>query len=700
MATRKYLDIFAREAEEHLQLLREGILALEQEGGDGERLRALLRSAHTLKGSARLLDLSRFGEVVHLFEDRLKDLEEAGAAISADQADLLLLAADALEALVVQAHSGGEVTVDVALVLEGLRAGRLPAGAVPAATADAAPKEEEETVRTSVARLDTLVNLLGEILLVRGQFAGHNRRLAVLLARLEGFMRRLRKAENYRLLQGIRDELLRLSLDQDRDIVALGALTGALQDSAMELRMLPLATISGDLQRLVRDLAREQGKEIQLLLRGEETEMDRRVLEAARPMLVHLLRNAVDHGIESPAERVAAGKGAAGRVELLARCDGGMVSLQVVDDGRGIDVEEVRQAAVRRRLLDAAQARELSPREILELVLRPGFSTREFITDVSGRGIGLDVVKATIDRMKGSLDLHSEPAVGTRITLRFPLTLAVLTGVLLHCGGETYAVPLHNVEQTLRLQEADVFSEGGREVVRTPAGLSPLVDLGTLLGVPARQRLAQRGRSAALLLRYGERRAAFLVDGTFGVQELVVRSLGRQLRTVRFCAGATLLGNGDPAIILSVPDLFDQGLAGQGSRLRQEFAALREAQQRGRVLVVDDSVTTRAMEKNILETHGYQVTAVVSGEEALDRLAAEEFDLVVSDVQMPGIDGFELTRRLRETERTRELPVIIVTSLASDADRRRGIEVGAQAYIVKGSFDQGTLLQTVETLIG
>lgn len=701
MKTSKYIEIFAREAEEHLQLLRQGILALEQDGFSPERVHDILRSAHTLKGSARMLDLGELARVAHHLEGLLKELEDGARTLSPDLVDLLLVGTDALEALIAQAHSGGEIAVNVEAVIEGLATGVLPeVVAIPPPSPAEEPKGAAETVRTSVARLDRMVNLLGEMLIARRMFEDKSVQLGRLSGRLEAFLRRLEKAENYRLLKEIVNDLSRLGLDLERDTLNLNYLAEEVHSEAMELRMLPLSTITEDMQRTVRGLARDQGKEIQLTIRGDEVELDRMMLEAIKPMLLHLLRNAVDHGIEAPEERQRAGKPAAGGIELSARYEGGFVRMSLRDDGRGIDPAQVRQLAVERGLVSTEEAASLTDEEAVYLILRPGFTTREFITDVSGRGVGMDVVKTNINRVKGNLVIHSVPGQGTEMLLHFPLTLAVIMGLLVDCEGETYAVPLHYVSEVLRLTERDILTEGGREVVRVRGTTLPLFSLREVLGLPERPASAAGDRVTALVLNFREQRLACLVSRSLGSQELVVKGMGGQLKSVEFFSGATILGGGAPALILSIPDLFGAGLAGRGTQLRQAFAATQVQLHKGRILVVDDSITTRTMEKNILETQGYEVTVAISGEEALATVAAADFDLVVSDVQMPGISGFELTRRLREMDRYREVPVIIVTSLASDEDRRKGIEVGAQAYIVKGSFDQGTLLDTVQALIG
>lgn len=699
MSSRKYIAIFAREAEEHLQLLRQGLISLEKDGFSAERVHVLLRSAHTLKGSARMLDLTAIGQVGHAMEDLLKDMENGVRALTPAITDLLLAATDILEGLVGQAQNGGEVTFNIDNIVEGLRTGVLPeAQATPVSME--AEKTELTTVRTSVAKLDDLVNLLGEMLISRRMLEERRRQLGGLMVEMEGFVRRLRKAENVKYLRQMQAGFSRLASDLEADIQNLSYLTQEMHHGAMELRMLPFSTITEDLARMVRNLAREQGKEINLTISGGDVELDRLLLEALKPMLLHMLRNSVDHGIEAPEERQRLGKTAVGRIDLVARYEAGFVRLRLSDDGRGIDPVNIREVAVRKNLLSVEEAACLSDEEAVYLILRPGFSTREFITDVSGRGVGMDVVKTNIDRVKGNLVIHSTPGVGSEMQLQLPLTLAVITGMLIECEAEVFALPLHYLSEILRLSEGDIHTEGGREVVRVHGATLPLVSLGDILGLGTRGGVGAGGKVTALVLTFREQRVACLVGHIRGVQELVVKGMGRQLKSVEFFSGVTILGDGSPALILSVPDLFSSSLAGRGTQLRQEFAERKAGEKKGRILVVDDSITTRTMEKNILETQGYEVTIAISGEDALLKVAAAEYDLVVSDVEMPGITGFELTAKLRQMERTRNTPVIIVSSLALDEHRRKGLEVGAQAYIVKGSFDQGTLLETVQTLIG
>lgn len=699
----KYIEIFAQEAEEHLQLMRQGFMSMEKEGVSPEQVHELLRSAHTIKGSALMVNLNQLGELAHEMEEILKSVESGEKELTPELVDLMLVATDAVEALVAQAHSGGEIGVNVDSIMESLKAGKLIRGVdekkVSAGEKAYSGSERRKTIRASVQRLDLLVNQLSELLITKQTFEEQVYQINRLNRRLEGFMGTMRRAQNYESVKNILDDYVKLSITLERSSFNLGYQADELHSSAMQLRMLPLSTITEDLGRLTRDLAREQEKEIDLFVEGESVELDRMMLEAIKPMLLHMLRNSIDHGIESPFERASKGKNKRGLIRLTARYEGAYVQILLVDDGQGIHPDKVRKAAVEKGLLPESEARAMSDEEAVYLILKPGFSTREFITDVSGRGVGMDVVKTNIDRVKGNLIIHSTPGQGTEIYLQFPLTMAIISGLLVKCADEKYAIPLHYVTEILRLNDADIMHELGREVIRVHGETIPLFSLIDLLGIRQEETEAENRRITAVVLNFRERKLACLISETFGEQELVVKTMGGQLKSVELFSGATILGDGSPALILSIPDLFTISLESGKTNLKDGLAESRAIKKKGRVLVVDDSITTRTMEKNILETHGYEVTVAVSGSDALAKLEAATFDLMVSDVEMPGMTGFELTRKVRQMENTKNMPVIICTSLSSDQDKRLGMEVGAQAYIIKGSFDQGTLLETVETLI-
>ena len=707
MTEKKFLDIFAREAQEHLAHLRQGILHLEQAEVHPESLHGLLRSAHTLKGASRMVGLADISRLAHALEDAVKLLEEGGRSCDAAMVDVLLLTTDMLEAMVGQALTAVDGSAgapfDLEAMLASLRSGAPPAdrrllGAA-ASAADQGPGLADDSVRISVDRLDRLVNLLGEGSLAVARLERHGAMLQSLERELETFLAGLRREKNYRTVRGILSHFQDFRRQMDDHLMHFQGLGETLAQEAHGLRMVPLATLAEDLRRVVRDLARAQGKDVHFEVSGEETALDRLVWDVLRPSLIHMLRNALDHGIETPRERRAAGKPPRGTIQLSARYERRGVCITLADDGRGIDPALVRQIAVARGLLQGEEAAALSDQDVLYLILRPGFSTRSDADDVSGRGIGMDVVRAGMDRIKGNLLIHSAVGLGTEIQLELPLTLARLSGLVIRCESERYVLPLQYVHGVLHLGEDDILFQAGRERIRYEGRSRPLFTLRELLG-EAQQSAYTGTRIPAVMMRCREQYAAWAVSDILGVQDVVVKSLGPHLSAVGAFAGAAVLGDGLPALIPAVPELFAGARLGVGGQVRGELAAARARKKRGRVLVVDDSITTRAMEKNILESCGYQVGLAMSGEEALDLLAENRFDLIVTDIEMPGMDGFELTRQLRQSESHADVPVIIVSSRASDEDKRRGIEVGAQAYIVKGSFDQGKLIEAVETLIG
>ncbi len=702
MIKNKYVEIFAREAEEHLQQLRQELLAMEREGAGEALLNEMLRRAHTLKGSAKMVDLLEISNVAHHMEDLLKELQGGERQLSPAITDLLLVATDAIEALLAQASAGGAVGVNVAPIIEALQAGALPEQKSAPVVAASGGVERRRSVRASVERLDQLSNLMGEVLLSRQAFSERQRQLLVLLKEMDVFLERLRKAENYQQMKQLRGTLQRIASELAQDTIQFSYQAEDIYQRTMELRLLPLASITDDFERTLRDLARSLGKEIDFVVEGKEVELDRTVLDLIKPMLLHVLNNAVDHGIEMPELRLQQGKASVGTIHLKAHYEGSFVQITVRDDGQGIDPARVRLAAVKRGLLTADAAARLSDEATLYLVLQPGFSTREFITDVSGRGVGLDVVKSNLDEVKGNLTITSKVGEGTELRLRVPSSLAMFTGLLVEAAGETYVIPQQYVHEVLRLAPQEVRLELGREVIRLRERTIPLVHLANLLTGerPSGDDELGSGRVTVVVLNYREQLLGCLVDRTVGLQDVVVRTLGSQLKSLNYVSGATLLGAGTPALIVAVADLYEARHASEGTRLREAHAARQARARRGRVLVVDDSITTRTMEKNILETNGYEVTIAVSGFDALEKLDQDRFDLMVSDVEMPGMTGFELTKKVREREESREMPVIIVTSLASAEHRRSGMEAGAQAYIVKGTFDQGTLLETVDALIG
>jgi len=472
-----------------------------------------------------------------------------------------------------------------------------------------------------------------------------------------------------------------------------------LQDKIRNVRMQPISSLFDQFPRMIRDLSRNQEKNIRLKITGEKTEVDRHVLDALKDPLTHILRNAVDHGIEAPGHRKNLGKPEQGLITLKASQKGSTIVIEVIDDGRGIDLESVRDQAVLNNIVPEQKAKSLSKRELTDLIFCSGLSTQTTVTDISGRGVGLDVVRRNLEKLQGQILVESQPNIGTTISLTVSLSLATSQVLMVKVDGELLAIPCTTVERILKVHSKDIGQIDGKPAIVVDNEALPLFSLAPLLDfsetVPTPN---DDEKNSVVVLSVAEKRLTFRVDELLETREIVIKNMGQQLRRVRNLSGATILGDGQIVMVLNVADLMKS--AQHGSAYLRPVDIAPAPPERKRILVVDDSITTRTLEKNILENAGYQVLVCADGQEAWDCIQSESFDAVVSDVDMPRMNGFQLAEHVREDDRYKALPFILVTSLESRADKIRGMEVGADAYIVKGTFDQKELLDTIERLIG
>ncbi len=584
----------------------------------------------------------------------------------------------------------------------------------------------DETVRVAISKLDSLLEQVGELQVTRiaaNQRLVQVRELTNQIEAWEAEGRKLRASSTFRRYQAahaqnldapVPEELVAFwqanenRLREARAVLAdlqralgedsrrMAQVTADLQDGVRRTRMMPASTLFDTYPRMVRDLARELGKEVQLVIEGGETELDRAILEQISAPLLHLLRNAVDHGIESPAARGAAGKPRQGTITLRAAQRGGSIVIEIIDDGAGIDVARVRVSAVQKGVVSAEQANALNDQDALWLIFRSGMSTRTTITDISGRGVGLDVVRENVERLQGVIEIENHVGQGTRFTCTLPLTVATMLCLLAQVGSETFALPILNVARITRVANEEIGHAQGRETISVDGRPVVLMRLADLLGITAPSVRTNGLKKPVLILGAADKRLAFSVDALLGTQEIVLKALPAPLRHVQHIAGATILGTGEVVMVLNVAELLRTAT---GAPISAATPTVTEPVAVPTILIADDSITTRTLEKNILEAAGYQVRAASDGMEAFEILQAGGIDLLVSDVNMPRVDGFELTEKVRADQRFKNLPVILVTSLASREDRERGISAGADAYIVKGAFDQDTLLATIRQLI-
>lgn len=569
-----------------------------------------------------------------------------------------------------------------------------------------------ERVRVLVSSLDSVLAEVGEMKVSQIRIAERHKELQGLTRELRRD-RRLWRAQRLgrksgdgsgviqtlegRFLQHLA-ELEKLSHNLLQDLAGLRLASSDLQDQVMGMRLLPAAQLFPPLERMVRDLGQQLGKKVRLELRGGEVELDRKVLEGLRDPLMHMVRNALDHGIEGPSAREAIGKNPEGKLRLELRVQATQVDVMLEDDGAGMNPERIRAKAVERGLI--SPHKNLSDAELLELIFEPGFSTTQIITDISGRGVGMDVVRHQVGLLGGSLKLESQFGLGSRFTLRLPMNLATSRVLLVHVSTFVLALPTILIERTVRLRGSQMYSLEGQLSFALEGRALPLLDLAVLLNETTTPILEGEWQSV-LLLKREDRLLALRVTGFVGEQEVVIRPLGFPLSRSSHLQGAAMLGTGALVPILNVAELFARGvrtLAKGAFNLPIVHSSV-QASQKPRVLVVDDSITSRSLERAILEAAGYQTLVAEDGRQALEILALEEVQLVVSDVEMPRLDGYGLTEAIRRDERLKHLPIILITSLARPEDRARGAQAGADAYIVKGEFDQRVLLETLRGLL-
>jgi len=716
------VDLFFDEATERLDALSGKLLEIERRPDDGELLRDVFRDLHTVKGSSAMVGLTPVNSLAHAAEDLVGQLRDAARTADGATVDALLAALDSLRSMLEQARKRAPITIDPTAVIHRLRdphaeiktvhPERRPEGPESKGDAKIEAKDDakaRQTIRVDFDKLDRLLNLVGELVLGRDGLRGAITALGSVTGELGGERALARRAAT-----GIRtittstkvglhhlsDELGRvervltdISGDLDQSTGRLDSISSELRDQVMRLRMVPIGGVFRKHVRTVRDLAASLGKRARLELTGEDTELDKLLVEALDDPLVHLVRNAIDHGIETPDAREAAGKAPEGVVRLSASHRGNQVIIRIADDGRGMDPARLKQKAREKGIVTDAELATMDDRDALELIFRPGFSTAATVSEVSGRGVGMDVVKQTIvTRLKGVVDLDSTPGHGSTITLRLPLTLAIIQVLLARAGGEVFAIPLDAVVRTLVVKPSEIRLIGDREVLEVRGKHIALVRLADVL------ELGEGDSEAELHVILTEQAGdlyGLAADHLLGKKEIVIKSLGDLLQGVPCAAGATILGD-RCALILDVPAVVARALRQPARRAIAPVAAAKPDEPHAlQILLVEDSDIVRESLRRLLAEAGFSVTTAVDGLAALELCRERQFDLVSTDVMMPRMDGYELTRALRALPAYRDVPIVMVTSRGERIDKVRGFDAGVDEYITK-PHDRQQLLRAVK----
>lgn len=750
---KKLLVTFKIEAEEHLKAMSSGLLGLERTSVGKEQteiIERVFREAHSLKGAARSVNIAEIETVCQSMENVLAGLKRNEITLSPELFDLFQRAVDSVAAFLLSNESertadekskintlvrqfdmalkGPEVEVrEQAEGPDRTESGRSPIGS----------HLLSETVRITTAKLDAVLLQAEELLsakLSAGQRARELREVNTALAvrkkewaRIQPILRIIQRSHErnggknrtvkksspvIKLLEfiekddtfvkSLENKVTSLTLSAEGDHRTQAGMVDNLLEDMKKVLMLPFSSLLEIFPKLVRDLSRDQRKEVELVMQGAEIEMDRRILEEMKDPLIHLVRNAIDHGIEEPAERERKNKLSLGRLTVaVSQKDGGTIEILIADDGAGIEVEKVRTAAVKQGILSPEEAEKCGRERVLSQIFQSGVSTSPIITDLSGRGLGLAIVREKVEKLGGTVSVETDPDTGAAFRMVLPVTLTGFRGILVRLNEGFFVVRTTHVERVGRIDQKEIRTVENRETIQIDGRAVFVTRLEDALELPGKRVAGDSVNSMPLVvLASGRERIAFLVDEILGEQEVLVKPIGKLLSRVRNIAGAAVLGTGKVASVLNVPDLMKSAVKFGGGPVRAAVVLPEEiASKRKSILVAEDSITSRTLVKNILESAGYHVKTVVDGVEAFTALKTEAFDLLVSDVDMPRMSGFDLTARIRSDKKLSELPVVLVTALESREDRERGIDAGANGYIVKSSFDQSNLLEVIRRLI-
>jgi two-component system chemotaxis sensor kinase CheA len=739
----RLLRTFLAELEDRVGALNRDLLALESVTASAERdelLRNVFRAVHSLKGAASSVGISELEAICHRLEEVVVASRDRRLSFDAPVVQLFLISVDAIEEAGARLAEGKEIaTGAIAALLPQLEAAArtgsvsaVPTRIVSPRPVLAQPPDEPirplgGSIRLATDKLDALISRSGELLLARrriasrqsefddirtlvaewhAEWATYEKRTSDPGSRMPpnpsvtgGAATGQRRYTGGGFVRQAGDNLRRLLSELDRfsqrfavDQRLLTQAADRLDADIRVARMLPFMEACTALDRAVRDLARAAGKQVRFSVNGGDIELDRSIIDRLRDPLLHLVRNAVDHGIEAPEQRRAAGKPDFGTITVAAVLRGNMIEIAVGDDGRGLDLTAIRQRSARMGLIDG------SDDQVARNIFQPGLSTADNVTESSGRGVGLDAVRAAVETMRGVIDVVHEPGQGARFVMMLPLTLTTTRAVLAAAGGETLAIEASSIVKVLRVDPSEIRSVGGREVLTVGEAPIPIVRLAEVVWAEAKNIDVAAPKLATVVIAAGARRVAFVVDALLDEQELVVRNPGPRLQKIPNVSAAAILPTGKVVLVLNSVEIVSAALGQTGGR-PSVVPPKKIEQAKKRLLLADDSMTTRALEKSILELAGYDVIAAVDGAEAWRTLQDRGADLVVSDVDMPNMDGFALTQTIRLSNRFKKLPVILVTGKDSAQDRARGLEVGADAYIVKSAFDQRQLLEVIAQLV-
>lgn len=712
-ARKALLNKFRQVCTERVNTILEHYTALVSNPDNAELIDRLMREVHTLKGELRIMGFGGGGKIIHTIEDVLKTLRDNGFTAAAEFRDSLTDGLDEVTGIVIEDREP-----DVEFICQQLASwepGKAPRTSPSTRkTTPAASRTTPETplytvsdvVRVSGLKLDQLGDIAGDLFTSYLRLREMTSAVDEMLAKMHEIDTSVKNlAASHPDIPALQ-ELSRKHLQdlgrsssqfrrefQDRTTGMANTLDQVI-DQVRELRLLPISTLFDTYMKAARDLARDRNKRVEVRVQGGSTMVDRSVLDALSDMLLHMIRNAVDHGIEDQQERKRTGKSEAGNLTLRARLVGDRVIIDVEDDGKGIDAERLKSVAIARGLLTPEEAATLDTRKTLELVFHPGLSTSEITSEVSGRGVGMDVVKNRIQDFGGAIHIRSKPEEGTCFSLELPTSVAITRVLLFRAANQTFAIMATFIDRISRLDPDELIESTGGQAVIVEDKTIPVVEATSLLQLASTP--FQHTRLPLVVLSHGGKYLGLVVDELLGERELTIKPLGRFLEGVRGVSGAAMLEDGTVILMLHAGDL----VAAAGAVHATAGPIPIEPEKRpARVLLVEDSLITRELERSMLSSLGLEVVEAGDGTEALEKLATGAFDLIVADVEMPRMNGYELTRMVKHDDRYAAIPVILVTTRGSPEDRKLGLQAGADAYVVKSEFKSRDFIETVQRFL-
>ena len=747
------MNLFMEETTDSYQNLINSLIKIEKSPDNKKAIETAYNQIHALKGSARMIKHSKMDSLSLAMEQILSGAMDKKIVITPSLISTLLSGADFIKIFIHQIGSkmnppynwqnSDEVlpkdidqntfrelidiinsvnpylstdrqqTTETSPKIPNIKKGHKP-------NDGASAIQSKSTVRVASEKLDRLMEEAGELLIMKlkaqqrvihvqsiinecnltNQSFKKNKRVIRHQAKLQND--KTSEVTEKRILTEFEKKISNLSdrLDSfyktlSNDSHQLSLIIEKLQDDIRKTRLLPFHTIMSAFPKMVRDISVNENKKIKFEFSGGDIELDKFILEEIKSPLMHMLRNSIDHGIEPTEDRIKFGKTEEGNIKILLSQRGNNAIIEIIDDGSGINIEQLKSSAVKKGLYTEKEMQQMKERQILNIIFQPGFSTSKIITDISGRGIGMDVVKATIERLNGTIDIETSKNTGTRFILTIPLTLSITHAIKFFVNNEIYYIPINMIERIIIVDEKNLSTIERGLAIHYNGSIIPYVRMQQILEIPVSE--SKESERFAIILKTGNTMAAFAIDKFLGEEDITIKGLGNYMKRVRNISGITIMSDGNIAPILNVPDMINaiqlRGIASTKRKIESP-----DVEKHLSILVIDDSIMTRTLEKNILESYGYDVVTAIDGQDAILKLHEKNFDVIVSDVQMPNMDGLELTEKIKQDNRYSKIPVILVTAMESDEDKKRGMQVGADAYIVKSSFDQSNLLTTIKRL--